>query len=200
MPTDPDLDGWYEDINGNGRIDFNDVVVFFKNIQWIALHEPVPGFDYNGNGRIDFNDVVQLFRKSGEPLPPCVRPQTGYLLIPETLSGSVFLTVDNQNEYDAVVSLRLAATPPESGTKVLSFYIRAYDECTISTIEPGSYTLWYKLGECLSPQNRSFQENICAFRFDDILEYSEDVAGYEALIYGVAGGNATATSVPADQV
>ncbi len=60
-PTDLDDDGLYEDLNGNGRKDFADVVLCFNQIPWIAENEPVSAFDYNGNGRIDFADVVWLF-------------------------------------------------------------------------------------------------------------------------------------------
>jgi PKD repeat protein len=62
-PTDPDGDGLYEDINGNGRIDFDDVTVYFNNMEWIEANEPVACFDYNGNGRIDFDDMVRLFNE-----------------------------------------------------------------------------------------------------------------------------------------
>ena len=60
-PTDPDRDGIYEDINGNGRLDFADVVLYFNEMEWIADNEPVTPFDLNTNGRIDFADIVQLF-------------------------------------------------------------------------------------------------------------------------------------------
>jgi len=60
-PTDPDGDGLYEDLNSNNRKDFNDVVLMFNQMQWIAVNEPVSAFDFNGNGRIDFNDIVKLF-------------------------------------------------------------------------------------------------------------------------------------------
>jgi hypothetical protein len=60
-PTDPDSDGLYEDLNANNRKDFNDVVLMFNQMQWIAANEPVTAFDFNGNGRIDFNDIVKLF-------------------------------------------------------------------------------------------------------------------------------------------
>jgi PKD repeat protein len=60
-PTDPDGDGFYEDLNANARKDFNDVVLMFNQMQWIAANEPVSAFDFNGNGRIDFNDIVKLF-------------------------------------------------------------------------------------------------------------------------------------------
>jgi PKD repeat protein len=60
-PTDPDGDCLYEDLNANNRKDFNDVVLMFNQMQWIAANEPVSAFDFNGNGRIDFNDIVKLF-------------------------------------------------------------------------------------------------------------------------------------------
>jgi S-layer protein (TIGR01567 family) len=63
LPTDPDNDGLYEDINGNGRKDFNDVVLFFNFIEWIAENEPLHNFDFNGNGRIDFYDIIMLFEE-----------------------------------------------------------------------------------------------------------------------------------------
>jgi PKD repeat protein len=60
-PTDPDHDGIYEDLNSNGRKDFNDVVLFFDHLDWIVAHEPVAAFDYNLNGRADFADIVLLY-------------------------------------------------------------------------------------------------------------------------------------------
>jgi len=63
LPTDPDGDGLYEDLNGNGEAGFNDVVWFFKQIDWIAENEPVSAFDFSGNGEIGFEDIVRLFKK-----------------------------------------------------------------------------------------------------------------------------------------
>ncbi|MEN6518426.1 MAG: IPT/TIG domain-containing protein [Methanospirillum sp.] len=60
-PTDLDADGKYDDVNGNGRRDFADVVLYFNQMTWIAANEPVSAFDYNGNGAIDFADIVWLF-------------------------------------------------------------------------------------------------------------------------------------------
>jgi len=62
-PTDPDYDSIYEDLNGNGRLDFADVVLYFNQMTWIAANEPIPAFDLNGNGRIDFADIVALFNE-----------------------------------------------------------------------------------------------------------------------------------------
>jgi PKD repeat protein len=60
-PTDPNHDGLYEDINGNGNLDFNDVVIYYDNIDWIEKNAPLASFDYNHNNLIDFNDVVKLY-------------------------------------------------------------------------------------------------------------------------------------------
>ena len=60
-PRDVDGDGLCEDVNGNGRTDFADVVLYFNQMSWIAANEPVEPFDFNGNGRIDFADVTALF-------------------------------------------------------------------------------------------------------------------------------------------
>ena len=61
IPTDPDADGIYEDLNANGRIDFADVTLYFEQMDWIGENEPVGLFDFNGNSRIDFADIVALF-------------------------------------------------------------------------------------------------------------------------------------------
>ncbi len=60
-PHDLDGDGRYEDVNGNRRGDFTDVVLYFNQMAWVAANQPLSPFDYNRNGRIDFADVVWLF-------------------------------------------------------------------------------------------------------------------------------------------
>jgi PKD repeat protein len=62
-PTDPDHDGLYEDIGGDGAAGYADVVLFFKNIEWISAHEPAGAFDFSGNGAIGFQDIVTLFKE-----------------------------------------------------------------------------------------------------------------------------------------
>ena len=58
-PTDSDNDGVFEDLNGNGRVDFNDVVILFENLP----DAETPFQDVNNNGRIDFDDIVELFKE-----------------------------------------------------------------------------------------------------------------------------------------
>lgn len=60
-PRDPDDDGLFEDLNANGRADFDDVVHHFMAMGWIMENEPVTAFDFNGNDRIDFEDLIRLY-------------------------------------------------------------------------------------------------------------------------------------------
>ena len=60
-PRDPDGDGQYEDLNGNGKIDLQDPSVFFTNYEWIVVNYPPQAGDFNKNGGIDFGDINALF-------------------------------------------------------------------------------------------------------------------------------------------
>ena len=60
-PTDPNQDGLYEDINGNGVLDFDDIVTYYDNMDWMEENASVAFFDYNNNGLIDFDDIVKLY-------------------------------------------------------------------------------------------------------------------------------------------
>ncbi len=60
-PIDLKKDGLYEDINGNGIMDFDDVVSYYENMDWIEENVSIAFFDYNKNGLIDFDDVVKLY-------------------------------------------------------------------------------------------------------------------------------------------
>jgi PKD repeat protein len=60
-------DGLYDDVNGNGRPDFTDGVLYVNQMSWSAANEPTAAFDYNANGRIDFADVVRLFDRLDAP-------------------------------------------------------------------------------------------------------------------------------------
>ncbi|GAB6286461.1 MAG: hypothetical protein STSR0009_26620 [Methanoregula sp.] len=61
-PTDPTQDGKYEDLDGNGWIGFNDVVVYYQNMEAIdtGTYGPVAYYDYDNSGFAGFNDVVKL--------------------------------------------------------------------------------------------------------------------------------------------
>ena len=63
LPTDKNGDWIMEDINGNGDLDYDDVVVYYNSMQWIRdqWDVGVEPYDYNNNGRIDYDDVVLLY-------------------------------------------------------------------------------------------------------------------------------------------
>ena len=54
-------DGLYEDLNGNGRLDFADILVLFHNMSWLIEDERGSLFDYNRNGKLDYADLLILF-------------------------------------------------------------------------------------------------------------------------------------------
>ncbi|SFS11274.1 protein of unknown function [Halomicrobium zhouii] len=63
-PTDPDGDGKFEDLNGNGRIDYDDVSLLFEHLESDAVQLNVDAYDFNENGEIDYDDVVELYRET----------------------------------------------------------------------------------------------------------------------------------------
>ncbi|MBX0305858.1 alkaline phosphatase PhoX [Haloarcula salinisoli] len=60
-PTDPDDDGRYEDLNGNGRLDYADIQLLFENFDRDSVRLNKTAYDFNENGRLDFDDVVDLY-------------------------------------------------------------------------------------------------------------------------------------------
>jgi PKD repeat protein len=61
IPTSTSTNGKCDDVNGNGVFDFDDVVLYFNQMDWIAVNEPLSAFDFNNDGQSDFNDIVALF-------------------------------------------------------------------------------------------------------------------------------------------
>lgn len=62
--ADLDKDGKYEDLNGNGRQDMQDLVILFKNFEWLSKSSLSSRFDYNNNGHLDFADLILAFKKA----------------------------------------------------------------------------------------------------------------------------------------
>ncbi|GAB6860070.1 alkaline phosphatase PhoX [Haloplanus litoreus] len=60
-PTDPDGDGLYEDINGNGRLDYEDIEMLFSSFDADSVTMNKSAYDFNENGRLDFDDIVSLY-------------------------------------------------------------------------------------------------------------------------------------------
>jgi len=62
-PTDLDGDGHYEDLNGNGRLDYEDIEILFSNFDADSVTMNDSAYDFNENGQLDFDDVVDLYEE-----------------------------------------------------------------------------------------------------------------------------------------
>jgi PKD repeat protein len=62
-PTDPDGDGLYEDVNGDGRRGLGDVHALFAGRNSRAIREDPEAFDFTGDWRFGIGDVVALFEE-----------------------------------------------------------------------------------------------------------------------------------------
>ena len=60
---DLDGDGRAEDTNGNGRLDFADVVTLFEHLASAEVQGNHADFDFNNSGFVDMDDIFQLFAK-----------------------------------------------------------------------------------------------------------------------------------------
>jgi PKD repeat protein len=60
-PTDPDGDGRYEDVNGNGAVTLSDVTALFFERDSAAVTDAPGAFDFNDNGAFSLADVTRLF-------------------------------------------------------------------------------------------------------------------------------------------
>jgi hypothetical protein len=62
-PTDPDGDGRYEDVNGDGRTGVGDAVALFDGRNSETVREHPGSFDFSGDLRVGLGDVVALFEE-----------------------------------------------------------------------------------------------------------------------------------------
>ena len=58
---DLDGDGTAEDLNGNSRLDFADIVALFDHMNSPEVQSNIAAFDFNGNGLLDMADIQVLF-------------------------------------------------------------------------------------------------------------------------------------------
>jgi|AntRauTorcE11897_2_1112592.scaffolds.fasta_scaffold00010_123 PKD repeat protein len=61
VPTDPDDDGLYEDVNGDGQFDIVDVQALFANLDDETVEDNSDKFNFNGDETLDVVDVQKLF-------------------------------------------------------------------------------------------------------------------------------------------
>ncbi len=60
-PNDLDHDGTYEDVNGNGEVDYNDVVALFSKRDTANVQQHADLFDYTDSGDFGYTDIVSLY-------------------------------------------------------------------------------------------------------------------------------------------
>ncbi|WP_231727921.1 CARDB domain-containing protein, partial [Haloferax profundi] len=63
VPTDPDGDGEFEDINGDGEVNIVDVQAMFVNRDKVVTTNSSRAFDFSGNGVVNIIDVQHLFNE-----------------------------------------------------------------------------------------------------------------------------------------
>jgi hypothetical protein len=63
VPTDPDGDGLYGDVNDNGRIDYLTKLLLEK-LDSGAVTTNIEAYDFSGNDQIDHDEVVDLCKGS----------------------------------------------------------------------------------------------------------------------------------------
>lgn len=62
LPKDPDGDGLYEDIDGNGELEKIDALVFSFNYDKDYIQENGRAFDFNQDGKVNMEDAEELMR------------------------------------------------------------------------------------------------------------------------------------------
>ncbi|WP_227738931.1 alkaline phosphatase D family protein [Halorientalis pallida] len=60
-PRDPDSDGLFEDVNGNGRLDYSDIETLFEHFDDDSVQLNRAAYDFNENGKLDYDDIVTLY-------------------------------------------------------------------------------------------------------------------------------------------
>ncbi|AWB28202.1 right-handed parallel beta-helix repeat-containing protein [Halococcoides cellulosivorans] len=61
VPTDPNGDALYEDLSGDGTLNFPDVNTLFQHTDDPAVQDHVSAYDFTGDGLVDQQDVLALF-------------------------------------------------------------------------------------------------------------------------------------------
>ncbi|AWB26669.1 endo-1,4-beta-xylanase [Halococcoides cellulosivorans] len=62
-PTDPDGDGLYEDVSGDGDLNFPDVNRLFQTTESTEVQDNAEYLDFDGDGDVDMQDVLALFER-----------------------------------------------------------------------------------------------------------------------------------------
>jgi hypothetical protein len=118
--------------------------------------------------------------------PPPFRPPTG-MLEDRAPGGQGELLIKNGTDADALVIL---AGLDDKAVK--SAYIRNGESFNMTSIQDGTYRLYYSKGEAFNPETNRFTQNATYQRLDSTLQFTTSATQYtawEVTLYGVVGGN-----------
>lgn len=141
VPTDPNGDGLYEDINANGRIDVGDAVTLFRHLRDPNVTDHVGAYDFTGNGAMNIGDAVAVFART---TPPTARFEAA----PATAS------VGEPIAFDASAS---------TGARNLTSYEWTFDDGTTASgvrttrsfDEPGTYEVTLRVTDAMTAWNET---------------------------------------------
>ncbi|MUV88905.1 S8 family serine peptidase [Halapricum sp. CBA1109] len=63
---DPDSDGLFEDVDGNGRTDLFDALALYNNLDSDPIRTNARAFDFDGSGSVDIFDALALYNEVSE--------------------------------------------------------------------------------------------------------------------------------------
>lgn len=121
-PRDPDGDGLYEDVNGDGRLTSDDAGLLLSNLNAADVQADARFFDFDGDGQLtnaDVSRLLTLIQRAAEPAapaepaqptpePPALRVGSARANADETASLPITLTRAPQGLERFTLRVRLA--------------------------------------------------------------------------------------------
>jgi hypothetical protein len=108
-PRDPNGDGVYEDVYGNGRVSFSDAVLLAKNLDSKAVSQHNSQFDFVGNGRVSFADAIELAEIAADGVDRTSSKQS-------SVQGEQLTPLNNQTEN--IINRTSGTNSSASGTSI----------------------------------------------------------------------------------
>jgi hypothetical protein len=141
--------------------------------------------------------------KVGTSLPkaakdPNRRLGNGRFLKRTASSGAGKLKIKNGGGSDGVISV----VPSSAKQPTVVVYVRGKQSFTVRGVRDGTYRIYVSTGKDWDAKAKTFSRNCSFDRFDDSFKFRTTSTSYtiwEITVQAVAGGNATATAVGADE-
>jgi hypothetical protein len=129
---------------------------------------------------------------------PNRRLSNGRYLKRTASNGSGQLKIKNGGRTDGVISI----VPGKAKQPTVTVYVRGKQNFTVRGVRDGTYHIFVTSGTDWDSAARTFSRDCTFARFDDPFKFSTTSTTYtiwEVTVSAVAGGNATATEVGADE-